>query len=296
VTRRTILVAGGDSDPDLAALVATLDSNGQRCETLFAGARTHPRVTWDFESDRLYLGGEERRPEALFIRHDVFTSMADKRPAPAFRALAWYTTITGWAMAHPEVRMFNRESAYSVTNKLHVLQIAREVGLGIPRTVVTNDHPLLMSDREPRIAKPVNGGDYTRALEDIVEKAPHLEGAMPAPSIVQERLVPPELRVYAIGGRHFAFHLVADALDYRVTADCKVVPIEIDTVPAELIAGLDRLMQRMQLDYGAADFKACPKTGRFRFLEINNGPMFAAFDRACGGKLTNAIADHLGAP
>ena len=63
----------------------------------------------------------ERKPEAVFLRHDVFTGMADKRPAPSFRALAWYTTISGWVIAHPEVRMFNRASALDMTNKLHVL-------------------------------------------------------------------------------------------------------------------------------------------------------------------------------
>jgi glutathione synthase/RimK-type ligase-like ATP-grasp enzyme len=244
------------------------------------------------------IDGEERRPEALFIRYDVFTSMADPRRAPAFRALAWYTVVSGWAIAHPEVRMFNRESALHVTNKLHVLHVAREVGLDIPETLVTNDHALLTAknEREPLICKPVNGGDYTRELPDILKTAPHREGSLSAPSFVQERLVPPEVRVYSIGGRFFAFQLVADALDYRSTSDCTVVPIDETTLPSSLFEGLSRLMERLGMDYGAADFKACPETGALRFLEINNGPMFAAFDNACGGRLTRAMAEHLSAP
>lgn len=91
---------------------------------------------------------EERRPEALFIRYDVFSSLADPRQAPAFRSLAWLTAVSGWAIAHPEVKMFNRESALHVTNKLHVLHSAREVGLDIPRTLVTNDHALLLKKSE----------------------------------------------------------------------------------------------------------------------------------------------------
>jgi hypothetical protein len=38
-----------------------------------------------------------------------------------------------------------------------------------------------------------------------------------------------------------------------------------------------------------------PKTGEFVFLEVNSQPMFAAFDRVSGGKLCDAIIDHLSA-
>jgi hypothetical protein len=146
------------------------------------------------------------------------------------------------------------------------------------------------------IAKPVNGGDYTRELPDTLKNAPHRQGSLPAPSFVQERLVPPEVRVYSIGGRTFAFQLVADALDYRSTSDCAVLPIDVNTLPASLLEGLASLMGRLSMDYGAADFKACPETGRLRFLEINNGPMFAAFDRASSGRLTRAMAEYLSEP
>lgn len=296
--RRTLLVAGGDSDPDLATLVRTLQDGGLPHHTLFAGARSSPRVTWDYERDVLSIDGEERRPEALFIRHDVFTSMADPRRAPAFRALAWFTTVSGWAIAHPEVKMFNRESALHVTNKLHVLHLARQCGLDVPRTLVTNDHALLAGwmEREPLVAKPVNGGDYTRPLDDILKSAPQRDGALAAPSFVQERLVPPEVRVYSIAGRYFAFQLVADALDYRTTSDCKVLPLDETTLAPSLLEGLGRLLERLQMDYGAADFKADPATGALRFLEVNNGPMFTAFDNACGGRLSRAMAEHLTAP
>ena len=52
---------------------------------------------------------------------------------------------------------------------------------------------------------------------------------------------------------------MADALDYRTTADCKVLPLDDGAVPRELLEGLGRLMDRLQMDFGAADFKACPR-------------------------------------
>ncbi len=55
-------------------------------------------------------------------------------------------------------------------------------------------------------------------------------------------------------------------------------------------------MDRLGLDFGAADFKICPRTGARLFLEVNSAPMFAGFDRAAGGALADTILDWLGAP
>ena len=51
----------------------------------------------------------------------------------------------------------------------------------------------------------------------------------------------------------------------------------------------EALTNAKSLDFAAADFKAEPASGRLLFLEINNGPMFVAFDRAAGGELSAAI-------
>jgi len=293
--RRRVLVAGGDADPNLAALLATLRKRGDSCLALLVGPETHPRLAWIFESDVLEIDGTAVDADALFVRHDVFAALSDPRPAPAYRALGWYTTLVGWATSHASVRMFNARSALEVTNKLNVLRIAREAGLPSPRTVVTNDRRLLepMVTNGGWITKPVNGGDYARLLADVLKNAPHRDGAHASPAIVQEQLVPPEVRVYSIAGRFFAFQLIADALDYRSTADCRVVPLDVAELPSQLIEGLQRLMERLRMDFGAADFKASPESGELQFLEINNGPMFAAFDSACDGRLTDAMAEWL---
>jgi hypothetical protein len=290
-----ILVAGGDADPNLAALLRGLRARNIACEALLVGASSHPRITWDLRADALHIDGEERRPKAVFLRHDVFTYLAERRPEPGYRASAWYTTLAGYCQAHPEVRLFNRASAQRFTNKLHVLKLAEEVGLAIPATIVSNDAELLTRELEARrlVVKPVNGGDYTRDLAEVLAIAPRKGESLAAPSIVQQRLVPPEIRVYGIGGRFFAFKLVADALDYRSTTDCQVLVEDLASLPRGLLEGLGALMERLGLDFGAADFKACAETGRLLFLEINNGPMFVAFDAACGGELTAAMGDFL---
>lgn len=290
-----ILVAGGDTDPNLGALLMCLHNRGVAYEALLAGATSHPLITWDMDNDVLRINGQARCPAALFIRSDVFTGLAARRPEPFQRALAWFTAVTGWAFAHPEVRILNRASALNVTNKLQVLYMARQVGFDIPSTLISNDYELLRSEMSKRelVVKPVNGGDFTRELKDVMPNVTIQNGSLASPAIIQGRLVPPEIRVYRINERYFPYQLVADVLDYRSTSECQIIPLDEADLPSGLTEHLGELMNRLQMDFGAADFKACPDTGRLQFLEINNGPMFAAFDAASGGRLTNAIADFL---
>jgi hypothetical protein len=290
-----LLVAGGDADPNLAAVLACLEKRAVAHEALLVGAHSHPRVTWDLDQDVLWINEIASYPSALFIRYDVFTSLADGRPEPAQRALSWFTTLTGWAYAHPEVRFFNRARAQQVTNKLLVLRMARELGFDIPFTLASNDFGRLTHELEQRalVVKPVAGGDYTRNLPDVLGTAPVVHGSLPAPAIVQDRLAPPEIRVYRIHQRCFAYQLVAEALDYRSTSDCAIIPVAESDLPDGLTARLATLMDRFHMDFGAADFKACPRTGQLQFLEINDGPMFAAFDAVSRGRLTDALVDYL---
>ena len=53
------------------------------------------------------------------------------------------------------------------------------------------------------------------------------------------------------------------------------------------------LCDRLGLDFAAADFMRGPRGKGLHFLEVNSQPMFTAFDQACGGKLCDAIIDHL---
>lgn len=290
-----LLVAGGDTDPNLAAILRCLENRGIAYEALLIGRYMHPRITWDLDSDQLLINGQQRSPGALFIRNDVFTGLATGRPGSFQRAMAWYTTVSGWALSHRNVRMLNRATTLHLTNKTQVLHLAREVGFEIPSTLISNDFELLSHELERRqlVVKPVNGGDYTKELREALEIATVVNSSLASPAIVQERLIPPEVRVYRIDKSYFAYQLVADALDYRSTSDCNVVPLELSKLPEGLIDRLAALMDRLDLDFGAADFKASSQTNRLLFLEINNSPMFAAFDAVSEGRLTDAMVNFL---
>jgi hypothetical protein len=72
-----VLVAGGDADPNVAAVVACLHKRAVAHEALLVGAHAHPRVTWDVAQDVLWINARASSPSALFLRYDVFTHVAD---------------------------------------------------------------------------------------------------------------------------------------------------------------------------------------------------------------------------
>lgn len=284
-----ILLAGGETDGELAAVRVQLDALGWPYESVIVGPESRPRLHWNLATDRLLVDGRESHPWALFFRYDAATAMG----GDGFGALAWYTTLLGWVLAHPQVAILNRDSVRAAPNKLHILWLARECGLDIPATVATNDLSRLRD--EPRgslIAKPAAGGALCEALETVLPltlRGPN--GEAPAPAIVQERLVPPEVRVYVVGGGCYGFRVESDALDYR--RDASVRLSLVPDLPQSLTVPLLRLMSLLRMDFGAADFKA-RADGTLCFLEINNAPMFAAFDRVANGVLSEAIVAHLG--
>lgn len=287
-----LLVCGGDADPNLRRLLDCARQRKIKVATLLAGAATHPIVRWELDDDCLRVDGRRLAPRAAFIRYDVFTNLADRRPESAHRANCWYTLMASWIDAHPGVRTFNRRFGGQI-QKPHLLRAAQRHGLAIPRTYLTNDAPFLerRQRRGPLVVKPIIGGDYCQELGPLLPQVPRREGAAAAPAIVQERLVPPEVRVYRIGDRFSAFQVKADALDYRTTQDVQVEPFP--GLDPALLDGLRRLTDELGMDFLAADFKARPRTGRLLFLEVNSAPMFAAFDQAANGALCNAMLDFL---
>jgi glutathione synthase/RimK-type ligase-like ATP-grasp enzyme len=200
--------------------------------------------------------------------------------------------VAGWVQTHPEVRVLNRRFR-GHNNKPYVLLLARDAGLEIPITRVSNDLDGLerWAGERPLAAKPVEGGSHCREIDDMLAVA--REAGRAAPFITQNRLEQPELRLYRVGTRFIAFDMRSDVLDYRTTNTTQVVPKPLHEVPPELCDGLGRLMDVLEMDFGAGDFKSDPDTGRMLFLELNSSPMFYGFDLVTGGAVSDAILDTL---
>ncbi len=286
-----LLLAGGEGDPNLAALAKAANKAGAELQELRIPSGTSPAFCWNPAEGIARLSGQELKPSAAFIRYDVFAGMQDPRPEVNSRALAWYQTLMGWLLSEPQIRIFNRDVSQIATNKPATLVCAREAGLQIPATLVTNEVEKFGADQlHSLIAKPVAGGGYCHSLVDALGKAELRGGLAATPAIVQKRLVSPEARIYVIGQSAFAFELRSNSLDYRVNQDAELTLLP--EVPREVFM-LRNLMSRLGVDFGAADFKTDPDTQQLLFLELNISPMFARFDQVSKGQLCAAIIREL---
>jgi glutathione synthase/RimK-type ligase-like ATP-grasp enzyme len=286
-----LLLAGGENDPNLVALKNAANKAEVECVELRIPSGESPAFCWNPEEGAPRLSGRELKPSAAFIRYDAFASMRDPRPEVNSRALAWYQTVMGWLLSEPRIRIFNRDVSQIAMNKPASLVCAREAGLQIPATLVTNEVKKFDAEKlDSLVAKPVAGGDYCYPLANAVGKTELRGGLAATPAIVQKRLAAPEVRIYVVGQSAFAFEVRSSSLDYRVNQDAELVLLP--EVPKE-ISGLRKLMSRLRVGFGGADFKTDPDTGQLLFLELNTSPMFARFDQVSGGQLCEAMVREL---
>ncbi len=288
---KALLVAGGHSDPNLTELVNTARETGVLINDLRHGVQDSFPLSWQLNDSLLSVHNQTISPHGAFIRYDVFAGFQDPRPAVSKRARGWYDTIQGWLLSESEIRLFNRHQTPLAGNKGATLALAQKCGLKIPQTIITNQQEQLIECGEGKaIAKPVAGGDFCYGLDELLKKIEFRDGCAATPAIVQTRLVAPEIRIYVIGDHSFAFEMRSPSLDYRVKQDAVVLPLS--QVPSE-VEPLRVLMSKLKMDFGAADFKSDPQTGKLVFLELNTSPMFARFNQVSNGALCRGMLETL---
>jgi hypothetical protein len=229
----SLLVCGSDKDLNLDAIIASAGSEGVRVFDARFSSSTSPEVGWDLNAGNiLRLDGRAVAPTAAFVRYDVFLGLSDPRPVVHTRALGWYQAISGWLDANPEVTVLNRWIRGAAGIKLAVLHRAKGLGIRIPDTILSNERSLLTrTDVRDLVAKPAAGGGFCLALAEAMAESRESDSALPMPAIIQERLGPPEIRVYCVGDKSFAFRIASDRLDYRTDPQPKIT--WLDTVPRQ---------------------------------------------------------------
>jgi len=219
-------------------------------------------------------------------------------------------TLLGMLASLNVFRIDEYEKIKRAGNKQLQLQVAREVGLNIPRTLITND-PQAAKD----FAKTCESGLITKMLssfaiyeegqEKVVftsrvkpEHLEEMEGLRLCPMTFQE-MVPKalELRVTIVGNRAFTASIDSQSSE-RASLDWRRDGVELlrnwkrYELPGEVEQRLMRLMDYFGLNYGAIDIIVTPD-GRHIFLEINPVGEFFWLERYPGLPISQAIADVL---
>lgn len=194
-------------------------------------------------------------------------------------------------------------------NKLRQLKIARKVGLRIPRTLVTNNpqevREFFQAVEGKMIAKlltplstSMEGSSfflYTSVVkaEDLLEA----EALRYSPMIFQEQIPKlRELRVVFVEGNLFvgvldASRYSATTMDWR-RATLVASPWESEELPDQVARGLNTLMAKLGLGFGAIDLIETPD-GEYVFLEVNPTGEWGMLERDLHYSISGAIADAL---
>src|SRR5688500_14074220 len=201
------------------------------------------------------------------------------------------------------------ERERAAENKLRQLRAAREAGLDIPPTLLTNDA------RRARDFYEAEGGRVVakllRPLSVSMGEAPFfvytsdvrpedveaLVSLRHCPVVFQRKIEKRrELRVAYVAGRLFAGALDASAsargrTDWRLAApgECAWERASLDP---RLAARLHSFVRGLGLDYGAIDLIETPEGGHV-FLEVNPGGEWGMLERDLDLPISEAIADAL---
>lgn len=221
-----------------------------------------------------------------------------------------YTTLPCFWMNHPLI-----SSRLLEHNKLYQLQVAQQLGLIVPETIITNDAAELLAFCEEcggsLAVKCIEGHAYreqqTRtpfglftSCVTLDELAAQEEGIGYAPVFAQ-RYIPKkiELRITVVGDRLFSCAIHSQDSertkhDWR-NYDFEKVRHEAYELPEEIERRLRALMRFWRLSFGALDMIVTP-SGEYVFLEINPGGQWGWIEDLAGLPISGAIAETLAMP
>jgi glutathione synthase/RimK-type ligase-like ATP-grasp enzyme len=307
-----ILIVSHPADDHTVGVLVELDRLGHPA-VLVDTARfpSEASVSQRFDGDRRYYewstdgrsidltacrAGWWRRPQPFTLQAGISPDVMSFTYSECHEAVAglWAALDLNWVNP-PELDEVAHHKPYQ-------LAAAAEVGLPIPRTIVTNDpnvarrfiaalgpertvyKTFLATEqcwRETRVVRPVE-----LDLLDTVRLAP----------VIFQEYVPAlaDVRVTVVGDRMFAASILPAPdgydLDYRMDMDgASFEPAEL---PAESRRGIHALMKRLGLVFGAVDLRRTPDD-RYVFLEVNPAGEWRFVEERTNQPITCAVAELL---
>ena len=224
--------------------------------------------------------------------------------APSMRAFAESETaqaVGGMLNSLPCIWVNPRAADDAAHHKPYQWTVAQEVGLKIPRTLVTSDPQAARRFIDKvgvgrtvfkAFLATMSAWRETRLVEhDDLER---LELVRYAPVIFQEYIEGVDLRITIVGNSVFAAEIDAQKTSYpvdmrMVVGESVLRPVKL---PREIQQGLLKLQRRLGLSYGAIDMRRT-KNGEYIFFEVNPAGQWLFVEQLVGLPISQAVADML---
>jgi hypothetical protein len=224
---------------------------------------------------------------------------------PGHRNFCWNECCEAFRGLWPSVEVFwvNNPSRDDIAHrKAFQLRVAQEVGLRIPKTLISNDPEaatefIKMNGVERTIYKAFSATEEdwreTRVLRQDEMKL--LDNVRHAPVIFQEYIdAQYDLRVTIIGKQIFAAAIYSQESAYRIDFRMDVANTRIQAVelPEDIKRKLHAFMDHLGLQYGAIDMRLTPDAEHV-FLEINPAGQWLFIEQCTRQPISAALAKLL---
>lgn len=303
-------IFGSHEDAQCKLLAAALKRRSAQV-VLVESASIHTGTEFSYKQGNYFYNGESLEDTACWFLRYVISPLP-----PRFRAGEEYVLFKDWFYEH-----MHRQERYSfqiamllswgargipVVNppenggvlqiKTFQLDIAKNSGLEIPRTLVTNNkEQVLEFKKEVRevVFKPSMGGALCQPLDAKAEE--ELALVDQSPVIFQERVIGTPVRVTIVGDRVVScVRIPSSQLDYRANpgyneGNQMYLP---EFLPDTTKKNCLEMIKNCGLLYSGIDF-ILQEDGRWVFLEANSSPIYLDIERKTGVSITDAIADYL---
>jgi uncharacterized protein (TIGR02466 family) len=180
-------------------------------------------------------------------------------------------------------------------NKFLQVQALKAFGFAVPEQVIIGD-PSVASQILTLDGRWINKGcsafKTSAALVDS-KMVPRFGSLAACPSLFQERIIGPDIRVHVVGTETYAVSIRSASPDYRFPTAGEHPQFQ----PTE-ISGFLRLhciswAQANNMVFAGFDFKLRENTGEWLLLEVNPMPGYDMFDKYLAGAISTALGDLL---
>ncbi|MDN0198736.1 hypothetical protein [Streptomyces sp. S.PNR 29] len=187
--------------------------------------------------------------------------------------------------------------ASNAAKVLHAVTLAPVAGWRIPRSCLTNDPDTALAFvRDCPHGAIFKGAGAVKTWATLFreEHERRLPRLVRSPTLFQERIVGPDVRVHVVGSRAFGEVIHSPELDYRTArGGNRFAALQL---PPGILDGCRRLVASTAVPFLGVDFKVEAATGEWFFLEANSMPCYEGYDVRAGGEISRAILDWLTSP